>query len=76
MSCRVGVRTTDDGAVRLTVEQLATLLDLALQREEVTFKELARSLGVGVRAADQLWTRTVARVGAASRRSRPKGPRP
>ncbi|MBI2554706.1 MAG: hypothetical protein HYV92_09890 [Candidatus Rokubacteria bacterium] len=72
----MGVRSSDEGAVRLTVEQLATLLDLALQRDEATFKGLARSLGVGARAADQLWTRTMARVAPASRRPRPKGRRP
>ena len=73
MSCRVGVRSSDGGAVRLTEEQLATLLELALQGEESTFKELARSLGVGARAADHLWTRTVARIPAAGRRPRRKG---
>ncbi len=77
MSCRVAVRRDDGSTGCLTDDQVATLLGLALEEDEDTFKELARCLGVGADTVDDLWTRTVARVArglstSASSRSRPR----
>ena len=65
MSCRVLVRR-DFGGAALTEDQIATLLDLARGRDEITFKELAGCLGVRGAALDQLWMRTLARLAATS----------
>ncbi len=39
-----------------------TLVDLAKHGEEVTFKDLARTLGVPVEQLNDLWTGTVRRI--------------
>lgn len=62
MSCRVAIRRDDGSVSCLTDDQVATLLDLALEENEDTFKELACCLGVDADMVDNLWTRTAARV--------------
>lgn len=46
----------------ITDEQAETLVDLAEQRDEATFKDLARALGVPAERVDEFWTETTKRV--------------
>ncbi|MBI4607591.1 MAG: hypothetical protein HY726_01110 [Candidatus Rokubacteria bacterium] len=61
MSCRVG-RRREESLASLTEDQIVTLLELARRRDEVTFKELARCLGVAPDELDEFWTRAVTRT--------------
>lgn len=54
MSCHSARRREPEG-LPVAEEQLAALLDLAWQEDEVTFKDLARCLGVAPERVDDLW---------------------
>ena len=62
MSCRVAVHRDYGAAPSVSDDQITTFLDLARRRDEVTFKELARCLGVAPDELDEFWTRAVTRT--------------
>jgi len=65
MTCHAARRRAYD-APPLTEDQLATFLDLARQGDEVTFKELARCLGIEWETMDEFWTTAVTREATGS----------
>jgi hypothetical protein len=63
MSCRTARTGAGPAALGALAEHAVVLAELARRGDAVTFKELARCLGVEVARLDELWARALTLVG-------------
>lgn len=70
--CTLGYdANADPDRYSISPDQIETLVDLAKQNEEATFKDLASAFGVPSPLLDELWQGTRKRVGARALAARP-----